>query len=87
MLGCDLELIEPHSDALVADYFTADEQAMVARTLAADLSRGLDCFGVQRKARSKGYAWDFDSTSVVFPLLSALTRRTWRRDYPNARCL
>jgi 4'-phosphopantetheinyl transferase len=28
-LGCDLEIIEPHSDAFVADYFTAYEQALV----------------------------------------------------------
>jgi len=31
-LGCDLELIEPRSDAFVADYFTAEEQILVART-------------------------------------------------------
>jgi len=30
-LGCDLELVEPRSDAFVADYFTANEQAMVER--------------------------------------------------------
>ncbi len=30
MLGCDLELVEPRSDAFLADYFTADEQALVA---------------------------------------------------------
>lgn len=29
-LGCDLELIEPRSDAFVADYFTAEERALVA---------------------------------------------------------
>jgi 4'-phosphopantetheinyl transferase len=29
-LGCDLELIEPHSDSFVADYFTEEEQALVA---------------------------------------------------------
>ena len=28
-LGCDVELIEPHSDAFIRDYFTAEEQAMV----------------------------------------------------------
>ena len=30
-IGCDLELIEPHSDAFAADYFTAEEQARVAQ--------------------------------------------------------
>ena len=38
-LGCDLEMIEPRSDAFVADYFTAEEQALVARASAADRSR------------------------------------------------
>jgi 4'-phosphopantetheinyl transferase len=30
-LGCDLETIEARSDAFVADYFTTEEQALVAR--------------------------------------------------------
>ena len=30
-IGCDLELIEPRSDAFVADYFTAEEQGLIAR--------------------------------------------------------
>ncbi len=34
-LGCDLEMIEPRSDAFIADYFTAEEQALVARSSAA----------------------------------------------------
>jgi 4'-phosphopantetheinyl transferase len=28
LLGCDLEIVEPHSDAFIADYFTAEEQAL-----------------------------------------------------------
>jgi 4'-phosphopantetheinyl transferase len=35
-LGCDLELIEQHSDAFVADYFTAEEQALVAARTAVE---------------------------------------------------
>ena len=35
-LGCDLELIEPHSGAFIADYFTSDEQALVIRQSLAD---------------------------------------------------
>lgn len=38
-LGCDLEMIEAHSDAFVADYFTREEQ---------DLVRGEDSFDRQR---------------------------------------
>jgi 4'-phosphopantetheinyl transferase len=38
-LGCDLEMIEQHSDAFVADYFTAEEQKLVADTPAVDRLR------------------------------------------------
>jgi 4'-phosphopantetheinyl transferase len=38
-LGCDLEVVEPRSDAFVADYFTIEEQALVARSAAADRPR------------------------------------------------
>ncbi|MFZ3266263.1 MAG: 4'-phosphopantetheinyl transferase superfamily protein [Terriglobales bacterium] len=31
-LGCDLEIIEPHSDAFVADYFAPEEQALIAHS-------------------------------------------------------
>ncbi|MFZ0801582.1 MAG: hypothetical protein WAN70_05405, partial [Terriglobales bacterium] len=30
-IGCDLEKVELHSDAFVGDYFTSEEQALVAR--------------------------------------------------------
>ena len=38
-LGCDLEVIEPRSDAFVADYFTLEEQALVAQASLADRFR------------------------------------------------
>lgn len=38
-LGCDLEAIEPHGDAFLSDYFTAEEQALVARAPATDRAR------------------------------------------------
>ncbi|MFZ0772106.1 MAG: 4'-phosphopantetheinyl transferase superfamily protein [Candidatus Sulfotelmatobacter sp.] len=38
-MGCDLEMVEPRSDAFVADYFTLEEQALVARASAADRDR------------------------------------------------
>lgn len=38
-VGCDLEVIEPRSEAFVADYFTGGEQGLVARTLASDRPR------------------------------------------------
>jgi 4'-phosphopantetheinyl transferase len=38
-LGCDLEIVEPRSDAFVADYFAIEEQAMIARAPATERSR------------------------------------------------
>jgi 4'-phosphopantetheinyl transferase len=38
-LGCDLEMIEQHSDAFMADYFTPEEQNLVARASATDQLR------------------------------------------------
>jgi phosphopantetheinyl transferase len=35
-LGCDLEMIEPHSDAFISDYFTLEEQTLVARARVTD---------------------------------------------------
>jgi 4'-phosphopantetheinyl transferase len=38
-LGCDLEMVEPRSDAFLADYFTVEEQALAARASATDRDR------------------------------------------------
>ena len=38
-LGCDLESVEPRSEAFVSDYFTAEEQTLVARAAPADRPR------------------------------------------------
>jgi 4'-phosphopantetheinyl transferase len=36
MLGCDLELIEPHSEAFIRDYFSDEEQAVVRKAAASE---------------------------------------------------
>lgn len=38
-MGCDMELIEPHSAAFVTDYFTTEEQTWIAHTYAAEQPR------------------------------------------------
>ena len=38
-VGCDLEIVEPRSDAFATDYFTAGEQALMAESPAADRPR------------------------------------------------
>jgi 4'-phosphopantetheinyl transferase len=39
VLGCDLETIEPRSDAFVADYFTTAEQSFIAKASAVERPR------------------------------------------------
>ena len=36
LLGCDLEMAEPHGDAFVTDYFTAEEQALISEAEVTD---------------------------------------------------
>jgi 4'-phosphopantetheinyl transferase len=38
-MGCDLEIVEPRSDAFVADYFAVEEQALVASAAESDRDR------------------------------------------------
>ena len=38
-LGCDLEIVEPRGDAFAGDYFTGQEQELLARASAADRFR------------------------------------------------
>ncbi len=38
-VGCDLEVVEPHSDAFGVDYFTTEEQSIVAEAPAIDRQR------------------------------------------------
>ena len=38
-LGCDLEIIEPRSEAFISDYFTSAEQSLVAEASAVDRLR------------------------------------------------
>jgi 4'-phosphopantetheinyl transferase len=40
-VGCDLETIETHSDAFIADYFTAEEQEMIASSSSHELDRNV----------------------------------------------
>ena len=40
-LGCDLEIVEPHSAAFVADYFTSEEQELIERAATNDRWRAI----------------------------------------------
>ncbi len=75
-LGCDLELIEPRSDAFVADYFTAEEQALIAQAYGAERSRVLTLLWSAKesalKALHEGLRQDTRSVTVTL-LESAVT--------------
>ncbi len=70
-LGCDLEIVEPRSDAFVADYFTAEEQALVAQASAAGRSCLVTLLWSAKesalKALHQGLRLDTRSVTVSMP--------------------
>ena len=76
-LGCDLELVEPRSDAFVADYFTEPEQQLVAaegRGDARDLVANLIWCGKESalKVLRTGLRRSTLSVEVSFPAAPAV---------------
>jgi 4'-phosphopantetheinyl transferase len=80
VLGCDLETIEPRSDAFVADYFTTEEQSIVAGAPAVDRARLLALLWSGKesalKAMHEGLRLDPRSV-IVSPRNAALDLRGW----------
>lgn len=66
-MGCDLEIVEPHSDAFIADYFALEEQALVARASAADRDRLIALFWSAKESALKALraGLRLDTRSVV----------------------
>jgi 4'-phosphopantetheinyl transferase len=79
-MGCDLELIEPHSDAFVADYFTLEEQALVAHASAAERHRQLALLWGGKesalKALREGLRLDTRSV-IVIPCATSFDLNGW----------
>ena len=79
-LGCDLEWIEPHSAAFAADYFTPDEQRLVAEAAPADRHLFLTLLWSAKESALKalriGLHADTRSVDVTIPRLPA--RRGWQ---------
>jgi len=76
VLGCDLEMIEPRSDAFAADYFTAEEQAFVGHAPAVDRYRLLALLWSAKESALKALrvGLRLDTRSVVVSLAGALPR-------------
>jgi len=74
-LGCDLEVIEPHSRAFISDYFTAEEQHEIARVPETEARLLVTLFWSAKesalKALHTGLRLDTRSVSVRLPEWSA----------------
>lgn len=72
LLGCDLEWIEPHSDGFAADYFTLEEQALVAKTNVADRFKLLSLLwsGKESALKALGAGLRLDTRSVIVSVQS-----------------
>ena len=76
-LGCDLEIVEPRSDAFVTDYFTAQEQEFIAHARTADRFRLLALLWSSKESTLKTLRTGLrlDTRSVVVNLLNNEDRR------------
>jgi 4'-phosphopantetheinyl transferase len=86
MLGCDLEIAEPRSDAFATDYFTAEEQDLVAQATEADRWRLLALLWSAKesalKALGEGLRLDTRSVAVdLQPHSSAVVWQPLRAEY------
>ena len=71
-LGCDLEVIEPRSDTFVTDYFTPEEQALVARRPASERLRLLALLwsGKESALKALHAGLGLDTRSVIVDLVN-----------------
>jgi 4'-phosphopantetheinyl transferase len=78
-LGCDLEVIEPHSDAFVEDYFTPEEKMAVRETPAADRAGVLTLFWSAKESALKALheGLRLDTRSVAVSTGGLLDRNGW----------
>jgi len=74
VLGCDLEIIEPRSDAFLTDYFTTEEKSLVAGTCVEDRSRLLALLWSAKESALKALhtGLRLDTRSVMVGLSDAL---------------
>jgi 4'-phosphopantetheinyl transferase len=79
-MGCDLEMVEPRSDAFVVDYFALEEQALIAHASAADRPRLLALLWSGKesalKALHEGLRLDTRSV-IVIPCATSFDLQGW----------
>jgi 4'-phosphopantetheinyl transferase len=79
-LGCDLELVEPRSEAFLADYFTAWEQAFVVAGAPLDLARRTTLVWCAKECALKalGEGLRLDTRTIEFAPCAGVLERGWR---------
>ena len=72
-LGCDLELVEPHSDAFLADYFTPSVQALIGRLSASERLRRLALLwsGKESALKALHMGLGLDTRSVIVDVVNS----------------
>ena len=85
-MGCDLEIVEPRSDAFVADYFTLEEQALIAHASAADRHRLLALLwsGKESALKALHEGLRLDTRSVVVIPCADVIRLQWLEPAPGS---
>jgi 4'-phosphopantetheinyl transferase len=78
-LGCDVEFIEPRSEAFVADYFTVEEQRLVAQSSEQDRFRLLALLWSAKESALKALRTGLrlDTRDVSVDLTEALNPAEW----------
>jgi 4'-phosphopantetheinyl transferase len=78
-IGCDLEMIEPHSDAFIEDYFTCEEKLRIRNTSAAQRDDVLALFWSAKESALKALheGLRLDTRSVVVSTGELLDRHGW----------
>lgn len=76
VLGCDLEIIEPHSNAFASDYFAAEEQELVAKVALSERPTLLTLLWSAKESALKALHEGLrsDTRSVVVSLPESLAR-------------
>jgi 4'-phosphopantetheinyl transferase len=80
-LGCDVELIEPRADAFLEDYFTQEEQALVADAPAYDRSRLVTFLWSAKESALKAMKQGLrlDTRSVIVQPREPMNEDHWAR--------
>ena len=78
-LGCDLEMIEPHGDGFIADYFTNEEQGYISAAASVDHSQLVAILWSAKESALKALqaGLRMDTRDVTVHGIASLDRSDW----------